>query len=140
MNFNLGTLPYVSALSGTCLRSLVDPSSQQQRCIVQLWDLLNPRICCNADAGGVGVSKAIMLLTKGEIGPAFDTNVCSKFKMPRVDNADGLLRAYSMVARDLKGFEDRNKVVIDDQAQRVFPSDSIGVGRIVDMIAGPRRR
>jgi hypothetical protein len=32
--------------------------------------------------------------------------------MTRVDNAEGLLRAYSMVAQDLEDFEHSNDVVI----------------------------
>jgi len=134
------TLPHLRALSGVSLRSFVDPSPQQCERILQLWNVLNPSICCNTDAGGVGVSKAIMLLTNGEIGPALDGNVRGAFGMSIINSADDLVRAYSAIATDLRDFEDWNDITVEDLARQVYPSDCIAVGRIVDMIGGPRER
>src|SRR5438309_858117 len=77
-----------------------------------------------------------MLLTFGRIGPAFDSNVRSAFQLPRITDARGLLEVYSAISEDLRRSEEMHSTTLES----CVPKDCrrVGIGRIVDMVAGPR--
>jgi hypothetical protein len=127
----------LTELGNTDLRALRRPSDCQRAAIRHLWDLIQPCLCLTKPASEVGISKAIMLLTRGRIGPALDESVRTEFNLPRIDDAGTLLAVYGAIAEDLAGFEDEH-----GQIDKCFPAEWNGaipaIGRIVDMIAGPR--
>lgn len=129
-------VPHLNSLTRSDLRSFSDPSREQKFAVRELWSLLESGICLSKSASEVGISKGIMLLTRGRIGPAFDSSVRETFRFGRITSPDGLLLAYHAVADDLLRFEKLNRLRLEDLLPKGW--GSIAVGRIVDMIAGPR--
>lgn len=87
-------------------------------------------------AGSVGISKAVMLLTDGRVGPAFDSEVRNALGLAPIVNAADWLAALGAVSNDIQAFE---------HAQHVFFTGAVPVafrhlhnGRIYDMALGPR--
>jgi hypothetical protein len=131
-------LPYVESLQSSSLREFISPSQEESSSIMELWSVLESGLCLSKPASEVGISKSIMLLTRGRIGPAFDSTVRDAFGLRRINNARELLEVYKAVANDLRQFEHVNHVNLEE----LVPTgrESIGVGRIVDMVAGPRAK
>ncbi|QLK42571.1 hypothetical protein FE661_10675 [Acidithiobacillus ferrooxidans] len=85
-------------------------------------------------------SKAIMLVTKGSIGPAFDSNVMKNlgYKYNHDKSFQMWKNMLQYVADDLIDFQKRIKV---DDIYKPLPDDlrSIKLGRLYDMALGPRQ-
>ncbi len=83
--------PYVQALRGFDMRFLASFTRQAQEPLEQLWGIFQ-RLSYhgrarNGLAGVVGISKAVLLLTEGRVGPAFDSEVRSQLGIPTPENA-----------------------------------------------------
>ncbi len=120
------------------LRSLQAPSDVLTDAICGLWRIFEDGLCSKGKATAVGVSKAILLVTKGRIGPAFDSNVKTALNAGYVKDCGTYIKALGEVASQLADFEDREGTTLDDLAKRAGrPAD---VGRAVDMVLGPREQ
>jgi hypothetical protein len=86
-------------------------------------------------AGVVGISKAVLLLTKGAIGPAFDSEVRKKLCLCEPENANQWIEAIEIAARDIHAFQIRNQCTLQEAAPLRFKS--LNTGRIYDMALGP---
>ncbi|MGR2927818.1 hypothetical protein [Acidithiobacillus ferriphilus] len=97
-------------------------------------------ICKNKSINMMVASKAIMLVTEGSIGPAFDSNIMKNLGYKY--NYDKSFQMWEnmlrYVADDLIGFQKRFKV---DDIYELLPDDlrSIKLGRLYDMALGPRQ-
>ncbi len=89
----------------------------------------------NGLAGVVGISKAVLLLTEGRVGPAFDSEVRGQLCIDTPVCADEWLDALRMVQQDIEGFEARNHISLQSAAGRPF--ENCFAGRIYDMALGP---
>jgi len=87
---------------------------------------------CVPKARVVGISKAILLVTKGRIGPAFDSNVKTGWY---VNGCESYLTALTIIADELAVFEAREGNLEEVAAKAGKPA---AVGRAVDMVFGPR--
>ncbi|WP_457419933.1 hypothetical protein [Roseateles sp. P5_E7] len=85
-------------------------------------------------AGAVGISKAVMLLTDGRVGPAFDSEVRRHLGVGRIDTAEQWLEALREASRDIRAFEAANG---DSIANCVPHFSHLHIGRIYDMALGP---
>ncbi|MBZ5569579.1 MAG: hypothetical protein LAN64_17265 [Acidobacteriia bacterium] len=120
------------------LRSFQAPGELLTDTICSLWQIFESGLCLNGKATEVGVSKAILLVTKGRIGPAFDSNVKKRLKALYVTDCKTYIKALAAIASELVGFEARELTTLDGLAEKAGrPAD---VGRAVDMVLGPRRR
>ncbi len=116
------------------LRCFQAPAQALVDGICGLWQIFEEGLCAGK-ATEVGVSKAILLVTKGRIGPAFDSNVKTKLKAWYVSDCNTYLKALADVARELAAFEAREANLEELAAQAGRPA---AVGRALDMVFGPR--
>lgn len=90
----------------------------------------------NGQAGAVGISKAVLLLSLGRVGPAFDKEVSTNLGIKSVNNADQWIDALKTANRDIREFERRNGVTLAAAAPAAFAH--LPAGRLYDMALGPR--
>jgi hypothetical protein len=118
-------------LGSADLRSFQTPAQDLIDGIRGLWRVFEDGLCVGK-ARVVGVSKAILLVTKGRIGPAFDSNVRKGWY---VSDRESYLRALAQIAGELAAFEAREGNLEEVAAKAGKPAL---VGRAVDMVFGPR--
>ncbi|MGK2849250.1 MAG: hypothetical protein ACSLEX_04290 [Minisyncoccota bacterium] len=89
----------------------------------------------NGLAGVVGISKAMLLLTDGRVGPAFDSEVRGHLQTGNIASANQWINALQIASQDIQAFENNNETTIHQAA----PQDHAGLnsGRIYDMALGP---
>jgi hypothetical protein len=120
------------------LRCFQAPGEVLTDAMCSLWRIFEGGLCLNGKATEVGVSKAILLVTKGRIGPAFDSNVKARLNARYVRDCMTYIKALGEIASELAGFEARESTTLDGLAEQAGrPAD---VGRAVDMVLGPRLR
>lgn len=130
-----GTLPLIDSLGDLDLCRSELKADGAERTLARLWDVLL-ELPARGHAGCVGISKVVMLLTAGRLGPALDSFVRRSLQVrkPPASAAEwiALMRAIS---RDIAAFEDRH-----GRLQQLAGSgfSTIGIGRLYDMLAGPR--
>ncbi len=111
-------------------------TSPQVEALRRLWSIFSS-LPIAGSASCVGISKAVMLLTQGRIGPAFDSVVRKNLSLKRnLATADEWIDALRAVGDDINAFEAR----FDTKLARVVPERfaTYHVGRLYDMVLGPR--
>lgn len=133
-------LPNLQVLHAFDIRVGRSFSSQNLKAMRQLWQVFedlsywgNVR---EGRAGVVGISKAVLLLTKGRIGPAFDSTVRRRLRLGMIGNADAWIEALETVSCDIRRFETANKTTLEMAVPDRYRQ--LGSGRIYDMALGPR--
>jgi len=134
-----GSAQYWQALQGFDIR--LQASFTQQACdsLVHLWGIFQNLsyhgLARNGLAGIVGISKAVLLLSKGRVGPAFDSEVRRHLELRSIGNANEWICALQIASRDIQQFEAANQVTL----QQAAPQQHAGLysGRIYDMALGP---
>lgn len=106
----------------------------------ELWkifrDLATDGKANKGKAGAVGISKAVLLLSYGKVGPAFDDEVRTNLGIGPINNADQWIDALKKAHQDVRGFERKNDTTLRCAAPTVF--SGLPAGRIYDMALGPR--
>lgn len=118
------------------LRCFQTPAQTVTRAICAMWQVFEDGLYVEGKASGVGVTKAILLVTKGRLGSAFACNVKAKLNAHYVTCPKTYLKAVVAVASELAAFEGREQRTIEDLA--VEAGRPAEVGRVVDMVLGPR--
>jgi hypothetical protein len=119
------------------LRCFQAPGEVLTDAICNLWRIFEDGLCLKGNATEVGVTKAILLVTKGRIGPAFDSSVKAALNV-YVRDCKTYIKVLGEIASELAGFEARELTTLDGLAEQAGrPAD---VGRAVDMVLGPRQR
>lgn len=109
-------------------------TAQQDRALTDLWDLFSNLPSMGA-ASCVGITKSILLVTDGRIGPAFDSNVRRQLGVGRVQTCDAWVRILRDVSEDIAAFE----LLFGPLAQAAPPQFAdLEYGRLYDMALGPR--
>lgn len=95
------------------------------------------RLTITKFASCVGITKSVLLVTDGRIGPAFDRQVRMKLGAGRPSTPQEWLRLLEGVAADIEAFEKRYGPLSE-----LVPSDfaALAHGRLYDMALGPRQR
>ena len=86
-------------------------------------------------AGIVGISKAVLLLTEGRIGPAFDSEVRRKLGTGSILTPAAWVENLRNVATDIAEFERSNQCALCESVPKEFAH--LHYGRLYDMILGP---
>lgn len=86
-------------------------------------------------AGVVGISKAVLLLTEGRVGPAFDSTVRNALGTGEIGTAEEWIRSLKAVAEDIALFERLNRCTLREAVPTEY--GSFHYGRLYDMILGP---
>jgi hypothetical protein len=89
----------------------------------------------NGKASIVGISKSALLLSKGRLGPAFDSKVQGHLQLGDITNAKQWFNALKVVTKDIIAFQDKNSISIRDAAPEEFKH--LSAGRLYDMALGP---
>ena len=131
--------PALAALAEKDVRCLRETRSDSQgrAYLAALWELSAGIYQDPKNAPLVGRSKAIMLLTNGMFGPAFDRDVCTALfggNFPPLTPCGIWLAMLTEVAHDIAAFERERNVRLEE----LVPGTA--VGRIYDMAAGPGDR
>lgn len=131
-------LPFVHALGASDLRTFRFPTDSLRKLIRSLWIIFYNGFCKKGTAGDVAITKAILLATRGRIGPAFDSNVQSASGIFYIPDSENLVSFLSSLAAQIHIFEDQHGVRIES----LVPVDRgpVAIGRAIDMLLGPKER
>ena len=130
---------YLYALQEFDIRLQTSFTQQASDSLVQLWGIFQNLSyhgrARSGLAGIVGISKAVLLLTEGRVGPAFDSEVRTHLGLRRIENANEWICALQVASLDIHRFEDANRITL----QQAAPQQHEGLfsGRIYDMALGP---
>jgi hypothetical protein len=89
----------------------------------------------NGLTGIVGISKCVLLLTDGRVGPAFDSKVKSHLGIKNISNAIEWIDALKIASQDIQDFESNNQLTIQQASPKKY--SGLQIGRIYDMALGP---
>jgi hypothetical protein len=131
---------YIQVLQNFDIRRQASLNREACRALEQLWNIFQ-NLCYhgrarNGLAGVVGISKAVLLLTEGRVGPAFDSNVRGHLQILEPLNAQQWFDSLQNISGDILAFEAANQCTL----QEATPQEFVGLhsGRIYDMALGPR--
>ena len=131
--------PYIRQLTHFSIRQAASFSNESHSSLSELWnifeDLSYRGKARNGLAGVVGISKAVLLLTDGRVGPAFDSKVRDHLGIENIEDAKQWIGALRQANQDIISFEQNNQTTI---CECVPPQHSnLIAGRIYDMALGP---
>lgn len=130
---------HLQVLQNFDIRDNASFTAQNCDALVQLWNIFQGLSyhgrARNGLAGIVGISKAILLLTDGRVGPAFDSEVRRHLGLGNIADANQWINALRAASRDIQEFEANNQTTL----QQAVPQLHAGLqsGRIYDMALGP---
>jgi hypothetical protein len=127
--------PHLKDMGNLTVREIKTATPQQIKALLALWDIFC-NLTCQGKATCVGITKSVLLLTEGRIGPAFDSTVRHHLRIGQPLNGKTWIEDLSSINDDISSFETRNGVRIES----LVPTEwaPINVGRAYDMVAGPR--
>lgn len=122
------------ALAELTVLTIAHRTPEQDEALNALWRILSRLPTCGA-ASCVGITKAVLLLTDGRIGPAFDSQVRSKLGVGRPGTCREWLQTLQDVGEDIAEFESSH-----GRLTRAVPARfaQLAYGRLYDMALGPR--
>jgi hypothetical protein len=131
--------PDLRALDHFEIRHPTSFTPTAQRALRRLWDLFRGLSYSGGAGDGltgvVGISKAVLLLTEGRVGPAFDSSVRKNLGISEPETAREWIYALQIVSYDIRCFEAANECSLHEAAQRRF--GGLRSGRIYDLALGP---
>jgi hypothetical protein len=126
--------PHLEALSELTLEDLGFATHVQINALHGLWATFS-KLPQRDSATCVGITKAIMLMTNGRIGPAFDSIVRKKLGLnAHLKSSDEWIAVLREISKDIQGFEK-----LHGKFATIVPDmfNTYQVGRLYDMLLGP---
>ncbi len=126
--------PQLDALGDLTVAGIASASPDQINALHGLWAVFS-NLPQRGSASGVGITKAVMLLTHGRIGPALDSIVRKKIGLkdhPR--SSEEWLGILRRISEDIHAFEERHGNLAGIVPH---PFAKYQVGRLYDMVLGP---
>ena len=127
--------PHLLAVEGITLASIHGIRPPQRNAMEELWSIFT-QLPTSHSASCVGISKAILLLTNGRIGPAFDSNVRERLGIDRINSSRDWIAVLAQIGSDVRCFEQKWGVPMFEAVPPQFRH--LEVGRLYDMALGPR--
>jgi hypothetical protein len=124
----------VASLGALDLSTIRHRTDAQERSLRGLWGNFT-RLTATGEASCVGITKSILLVTDGRIGPAFDSTVRTRLRLERPLYSADWIGALDLIADDLAAFESRHGPLAEAVPKRFL---HLAVGRLYDMALGPR--
>jgi hypothetical protein len=124
----------VEGLGDLDVRTVGHRTPGQDVALVTLWDLF-AGLSATGTASCVGISKSVMLVTAGRIGPAFDSQVRSRTGLSRPATSRHWVDSLECITGDIAAFEAANGPLSNVVSPRFA---HLAVGRLYDMALGPR--
>jgi hypothetical protein len=106
----------------------------QHEALAMLWAIFS-RLPTSGVASCVGITKAVLLLTDGRIGPAFDSQVRQRLGVGRPATCRDWLQILQDIGQDIAVFESAHGPLTKAVPARFAPLE---YGRLYDMALGPR--
>lgn len=116
------------------VRSFHARSSMQTSALRGLWSTFES-LAVGGQATIVGISKAVLLISDGRIGPAFDSSVRGQLGVKSIKTCDEWIASLEAVADDIDGFERSCRTL---RAIVPLAHRNLAYGRLYDMAFGPR--
>ena len=134
-------LSVASALNAFDLSDANTMTQTMEETLLQLWDVFKDLSYSGRSrdglAGVVGISKAVLLLTEGRVGPAFDSKVRGELGITKIPDAKSWIKNLKRVAEDIAVFEQSNQCTLRSAIPEEYKN--LHYGRLYDMIFGPSR-
>lgn len=131
----MATAP-VAALAGLGLSWVNVRTPEQTAALSSLWEIF-ATLPSQGRATCVGITKAVLLATDGQIGPALDSQVQGRLRVKPPTDANGWLQLLDDVGADIRAFE-RQHGPLYRVVQPEF--SNVADGRLYDMIFGPKSK
>ena len=137
-NLVTDSTPHIQALQAFDIRLAEAFTEQTREALRELWEIFKQLSYQGRVRGGlagvVGISKAVLLLSEGRVGPAFDSEVRRQLNISAINNANDWIEALRVVNQDIIEFEMINNTTL----QHAVPNYAhLHNGRIYDMALGP---
>jgi len=126
--------PPLCALADLTVVTIANRTTEQNNALATLWTIFL-RLPTSGDASCVGITKAILLLTNGKIGPALDSQVRNKLGVNRPLTCRNWIQILQDVSEDIAAFESRRGPLTKAVPTRF---SQLAYGRLYDMALGPR--
>lgn len=123
----------VGVLSDLTVLTVVSRTYQQDKALRAMWDLFSGLTTAKS-ASCVGITKAVLLLTDGRIGPALDSQVRTALAIKPPMTAAAWIAVLEGVGEDIAEFEARNRPLHEVVPARFA---HLAYGRLYDMAFGP---
>ena len=123
----------IAVLGGLTVLNIGDRTDRQNTALTDMWDLFSGLTITKA-ASCVGISKAVLLLTDGRIGPALDSQVRTWLGISRPTTAAAWVGVLEAVGNDIAAFESANGSLREAVPSRFA---HLAYGRLYDMVFGP---
>lgn len=124
----------LGALTGLTVLTIAKRTLEQDKALAKLWAIFS-RLPTSGVASCVGITKAVLLLTDGRIGPAFDSQVRKKLGVGRPATCREWLRTLEKSGEDIAMFESTHGPLTKLVPTRFA---HLEYGRLYDMALGPR--
>jgi hypothetical protein len=122
------------ALRDLTVMTIANRTPAQSDALSTLWTIFS-QLPQSGLSSSVGITKALLLLTDGRIGPAFDSQVRKKLGIGRLSTSVEWLRTLQDIGDDIASFELVNGPLTEAVPTRFA---RIAYGRLYDMALGPR--
>ncbi len=125
---------HLEALGDLTVTDIAFASSDQINALHGLWATFS-KLPQKGTASCVGITKAVILLTNGRIGPAFDSLVRKKLGLKdHLKSSEEWIDVLRGISEDIVAFEKRHGTLAD-----IVPAQlaKYQVGRLYDMVLGP---
>jgi hypothetical protein len=119
-------------LQAISVREIRGRTAAQTETLMKLWHLF-ARLPQKGICGAVGITKAVMLLTSGWIGPALDSHVRASLAVDQPLDPQEWLEILQAVAEDIEAFELEHSIALEQLVPR--PLGPVAIGRAYDMVA-----
>ena len=124
----------VSVLGELTVLMVAQRTPQQDKALTALWDIFS-RLPTAGLASCVGITKAVLLLTDGRIGPAFDSQVRTRLGVGRPATCRDWIQILQDIGEDIVMFESTHGPLTKEVPSRFA---HLAYGRLYDMALGPR--
>jgi GrpB-like predicted nucleotidyltransferase (UPF0157 family)/mannose-6-phosphate isomerase-like protein (cupin superfamily) len=127
-------VPHLEALGDLTVTDLALATPDQINALHGLWATFS-KLPQNGSASCVGITKAILLLTNGRIGPAFDSIVREQLGLKdHLKSSEGWIEMLRFIGEDILAFEKLHGKLADIVPDQL---SKYQMGRLYDMVLGP---
>ena len=127
--------PYLEAISGLFMGRTEAMTEKERGALETLWSVFLG-LPQSGESSCVAITKAVLLLTDGRIGPALDSKVRGRLACGRIRTAREWTDVLVEVTADIRAFERASSVTLAEAVPPRFAA--LANGRLYDMVLGPR--
>jgi hypothetical protein len=124
----------IAELGDLSIVTIGDRTDTQNKALSSLWQTFT-QLQAEGTSTCVGITKAVLLLTDGRIGPAFDSQVRKKLRIAPPATCSEWLVRLEEIADDILAFEAAHESFASAVPEHFA---HLAYGRLYDMALGPR--